>query len=108
MIAESIAFLVAQGKRVIYDAEHFFDGCAPTPRYALRLRARGRRGGRRERHAVRHQRRVAAAPDRRRRCATVVGAPGVAVGIHCHNDAECGVANTLAAVARAPCSCRGR
>ena len=26
MIAESVAFLIAQGKRVIYDAEHFFDG----------------------------------------------------------------------------------
>ena len=26
MIAESVAFLVAQGKRVVYDAEHFFDG----------------------------------------------------------------------------------
>ena len=45
MIAESVAFLVAQGKRVIYDAEHFFDGyrddrdyalgaCAPRPRPA--------------------------------------------------------------------------
>src|SRR5262249_40240860 len=36
MIAESVAFLVAQGKRVIYDAEHFFDGYADDPAYALR------------------------------------------------------------------------
>src|SRR5690242_6736948 len=36
MIAESIAFLVAQGKRVIYDAEHFFDGFADDPAYAIR------------------------------------------------------------------------
>jgi hypothetical protein len=48
---------------------------------------------------VRHQRRLAAAPDRRggpRR------APGIAAGrswIHTHNDAECAVANTLAGVA---------
>ncbi len=28
MIADSVAFLVAQGKRVVYDAEHFFDGHA--------------------------------------------------------------------------------
>ena len=35
MISESIAFLVAQGKRVIYDAEHFFDGFADDPAYAL-------------------------------------------------------------------------
>src|SRR3954451_18887875 len=40
MIAESIAFLVAQGKRVVYDAEHFFDGYAADRDYALRcLRA---------------------------------------------------------------------
>jgi 2-isopropylmalate synthase len=31
MIAESVAFLRAQGKRVIYDAEHFFDGFADDP-----------------------------------------------------------------------------
>src|SRR3712207_6396840 len=36
MIAESVAFLVGQGKRVIYDAEHFFDGWRADPDYALR------------------------------------------------------------------------
>src|SRR3954449_13516412 len=35
MIAESVAFLVAQGKRVIYDAEHFFDGFRDDPAYAI-------------------------------------------------------------------------
>src|SRR5438270_1119519 len=35
MIAESVAFLVSEGKRVIYDAEHFFDGFADDPGYAL-------------------------------------------------------------------------
>jgi 2-isopropylmalate synthase len=59
MIAESVAFLVAAGKRVIYDAEHFFDG------YRDRVPARGAGRGRREPHDVRHQRRVAAARDRR-------------------------------------------
>src|SRR5450755_4776506 len=40
MIADSISFLVGEGKRVIYDAEHFFDGFADDPAYALRcLRA---------------------------------------------------------------------
>ena len=63
------------------------------------LRAGGRGGGRRVRHAVRHQRRArcpheieaATAAVRRR-------ARRRAVGIHCHNDAACGVANSLAAV----------
>ena len=44
MIAESIAFLRAAGKRVIYDAEHFFDGYRAEPEYALRVHPRGRRG----------------------------------------------------------------
>src|SRR3984885_10770842 len=35
MISESVAFLVGAGKRVIYDAEHFFDGFADDPAYAL-------------------------------------------------------------------------
>src|ERR1700736_1152297 len=40
MIAESVAFLAAHGKRVIYDAEHFFDGFFDDRAYALRcLRA---------------------------------------------------------------------
>ncbi len=45
MIADSVAFLVAEGKRVIYDAEHFFDGFADDPAYALRcLRAAAEAG----------------------------------------------------------------
>ena len=55
-----VAFLVAQGKRVIYDAEHFFDGYRDDPDYALELPARPPPRRRRERDAVRHQRRHAA------------------------------------------------
>ncbi len=45
MIADSIAFLVGAGKRVIYDAEHFFDGYADDPEYALAcLRAAAQAG----------------------------------------------------------------
>src|ERR1700759_1176574 len=35
MIQESVAFLVESGKRVVYDAGHFFDGFADDPAYAL-------------------------------------------------------------------------
>src|SRR3981081_986899 len=35
MISDSVGFLVAQGKRVLYDAEHFFDGYADDPAYAI-------------------------------------------------------------------------
>ena len=100
MIVDSVDFCRAHGKRVVYDAEHFFDGWRDDPGYALEC-LRAAVGGRgRERHPLRHQRRQPAAPGRRgdgggrrRRSAS-----GSQVGIHTHNDAECGVANSLAAV----------
>ena len=66
------------------------------------LRARGAadgvRGRRRGRRALRHQRRHAARLGRRRRRTTSSRRTGARVGIHCHNDTGCAVANTLAAV----------
>ena len=45
MISDSVAFLVAEGKRVVYDAEHFFDGFDDDPDYALQcLRAAAEAG----------------------------------------------------------------
>jgi 2-isopropylmalate synthase len=100
MISESVAFLVSQGKRVIYDAEHFFDGFADDPAYALRcitaaieagadtVTCCDTNGG-----TLPHD--IAAA------LGTVVAGldpSGVRIGIHCHDDAGCGVACTLAAV----------
>jgi 2-isopropylmalate synthase len=99
MIAESVAFLVGAGKRVVYDAEHFFDGWRADRDYALRcLRAAGEAGAETvtlcdtNGSSLPHQ--VAEATS------DALGALGgtVRVGIHCHNDAECGVANSLAAL----------
>jgi 2-isopropylmalate synthase len=99
MIADSVAFLVAQGKRVVYDAEHFFDGFADDPEYALAcLRAAAGAGAETvvccDTNGGALPGRVAAA------MADVVAAIGdsAQVGIHCHDDAGCGVANTLAGV----------
>jgi isopropylmalate/homocitrate/citramalate synthase len=36
LISETVKYLVDHGKEVIYDAEHFFDGYAANPEYALR------------------------------------------------------------------------
>ena len=67
MIAESVAFCRERGKRVVYDAEHFFDSYREDPGYALScLRGGDRRRGR-ERHPLRHQRGEPAEPGRRRR-----------------------------------------
>ena len=64
------------------------------------MRARRRRGRGRERHPLRHQRlqpAAASSPRRRRPWSPALG-DAVEVGIHTHNDAECAVANSLAAV----------
>ena len=66
MIADSIAFLRATGKRVIYDAEHFFDGYRAEPAYALRCIRAAAEAGAETVVAVRHQRLLAALADRRR------------------------------------------
>ncbi len=100
MIEDSVAFLVAAGKRVIYDAEHFFDGYAEHPGYALRcLRAAAQAGAQTvvccDTNGGTLPQLIAST------MAAVVqalSAEQVTVGIHCHDDAGCGVANTLAAV----------
>ena len=98
MIADSVAYLKGQGVRVVFDAEHFFDGYKANADYAM------------ECVKAAH----AAGADSIDLCETNGGAlpfevehvtrevakalPGQAIGIHCHNDAGCGIASTLAAV----------
>jgi len=100
MIAESVAFLVECGKRVIYDAEHFFDGCFDDRDYALRCLAAAAEAG--AETVVCCDTNGGTLPDRiNAAMGDVVAAfagSGVRVGIHCHDDAGCGVAGTLAAV----------
>jgi 2-isopropylmalate synthase len=100
MISESVAFLVGEGKRVVYDAEHFFDGFADDPAYALRcLRAAAEAGAE---TVTCCDTNGGTLPDGiARAMADVVAAMapiGARVGIHCHDDAGCGVANSLVAV----------
>jgi 2-isopropylmalate synthase len=99
MIAESVAFLVAAGKRVVYDAEHFFDGFRDDSPYAIEcLRAALQAGAENltlcdtNGASLPHQ--IAEAVRAVRRAL-----PEAALGIHTHNDVECAVANSLAAVA---------
>ena len=107
MIAESIAFLCAAGKRVIYDAEHYFDGYRAEPEYALAcIRAAAEAGAETvtlcDTNGSSLPSQVAVATS------AAIGALGdaVPVGIHCHNDAECAVANSLAAVEGRRCRAR--
>ena len=100
MISDSIAFLVGAGKRVVYDAEHFFDGFADDREYALAcLRAAAQAGAE---TVTCCDTNGGTLPDGIATAMAAVvaelAATGVRVGIHCHDDAGCGVANTLAAV----------
>jgi 2-isopropylmalate synthase len=101
MIFESVAFLRERGKRVIYDAEHFFDAFGDDPEYALRcLRAAVEAGAENvtlcDTNGSSLPSPVAAATQR------VVEELGdqVQVGIHTHDDSGCAVANSLVAVER--------
>lgn len=109
MISDSISFLKGCGREVVFDAEHFFDGYKANPEYALACACAA----------------AAAGADSIDLCETnggslpfevekitsaVVEALGgytVRVGIHCHNDSGCAVANTLAAVQAGACQVQG-
>jgi 2-isopropylmalate synthase len=99
MIADSVGFLRGEGKRVVYDAEHFFDGFRHDPGYALRcLRAAADAGAETvalcDTNGATLPPDVAAATARAR--AEVPD--GVRIGIHTHDDSGCGVANAVVAV----------
>ena len=98
MIAESVAFLRDAGKRVLLDAEHFFDGFALDAGYALDcLRAAAEAGA--ERLVLCDTNGGCLPPQIRTAFAVVTEAlPGTPLGIHTHDDTGCGVANSLAAV----------
>ncbi len=98
MIADSVAFLTGAGKRVLFDAEHFFDGFNLDPGYALDcLRAAAEAGA--ERLVLCDTNGGCLPPQIRTAFAVVTEAlPGALLGIHTHDDTGCGVANSLAAV----------
>src|SRR5271156_3390964 len=98
MIADSVAFLVGEGKRVLLDAEHFFDGFALDAGYALDcLRAAADAGA--ERIVLCDTNGGSLPPQISAAVAVVSQAlAGTPLGIHTHDDSGCGVANTLAAV----------
>jgi 2-isopropylmalate synthase len=97
MIADTVAYLVSQGKEVVFDAEHFFDGYKANPEYAIKT--------------------LQAAADAGASVLCLCDTNGGTfpselgeivkkvsqkfkqqIGIHCHNDCEMAVANSVAAV----------
>ena len=98
MIADTVGFLRQHGRRVVFDAEHFFDGYKDDAAFALKMLRTA----------------VDAGADLVALCDTNGGTlpfevfsivqdvcarlPGVAVGVHCHNDGGMGVADSLEGV----------
>jgi 2-isopropylmalate synthase len=99
LIEDSLAFLKAQGRRVIYDAEHFFDGYRADPAYSLATLEAAARGG--AETLVLCDTNGGSLPWQVGEIVDAVRAAiGHPLGIHCHNDSESAVANSLEAVRR--------
>ncbi|MFV0442249.1 MAG: citramalate synthase [Planctomycetaceae bacterium] len=97
MIRDSVGWLREQGKRVLYDAEHFFDGYAANPEYALKTVQAAAEAGAEiivccDTNGGSLPERIAATID------AVKPHLAAPVGIHCHNDCDVAVANSLRAV----------
>jgi len=97
LIADTVRFLKAHGREVVYDAEHFFDGYHANPSYALQTLEAAKNAG--ADVLCLCDTNGGAMPMRLAEVVAEVRArfDGV-LGIHTHNDAELAVANTLVAV----------
>ncbi len=98
MIADSVAYLKSRGRRVVFDAEHFFDGYKANPDYALACLKAAADAGADSLDLCETNGGALPFEVYDAVCAVVRALPGQAFGIHCHNDSGCAVANTLAAV----------
>ncbi len=98
MIAQSVAFLKGQGKRVIFDAEHFFDGYAEDSNYAIAVLSAAFMSG--ADTLTLCDTNGATSMDKifeiTKRVAVIFD--GAKIGIHTHNDTGMAVANTITAV----------
>jgi 2-isopropylmalate synthase len=98
MIKDSIKFLRQGGQRVFLDAEHFFDGYRANPAYALEVvRAAAEAGA--DVIALCDTNGGMLPDELSDVVAKVISDSSARIGIHCHNDTGCAIANSLAAVA---------
>ncbi|MFJ9694859.1 citramalate synthase [Kitasatospora sp. NPDC101183] len=98
MIGSTVRHLVQAGRRVFLDAEHYFDGYHVNREYALEVVRIAADAG--AETVVLCDTNGGSLPDEIKAVvADTLAATGVQLGIHCHDDTGCAVANSLAAVA---------
>lgn len=97
MISSTVAYLKSQGREVVYDAEHFFDGYESSRDFALRTLEAAKKNG--ADVLVLCDTNGGTLPGRLSEIvADVIGNFDGPIGIHTHNDSEVAVANAIAAV----------
>jgi 2-isopropylmalate synthase len=103
LVASSLRYAKAQGKEVLFDAEHFFDGMKEDSAYTLEVLKTAHATG--ADWLVLCETNGGALPHEVERAVKLVreALPEAKLGIHAHNDLDCAVANSLAAV-RAGCT----
>jgi 2-isopropylmalate synthase len=97
MVRDSIAVLRAEGRRVFFDAEHFFDGYRANPAFAMHVLEAAEEAGA-ERLVLCDTNGGALPFDVAAVVREVRARMSVPLGIHVHNDAGCAIANSLVAV----------
>ena len=98
MVADSVRFLKSRGRRVFFDAEHFFDGYRDNPEFSMQVLQGAAEAG--ADCLVLCDTNGGSLPDQvGATVRDVVSAVDCEVGVHLHNDTGCGVANALAGVA---------
>ena len=99
MVFDTVSYLNSRGKSVFFDAEHFFDGFKNNKEYALAVLKKAKDA--KAKRIVLADTNGGALPDEIRDIVREVRSylgKGVVLGIHCHNDSELAVANSIAAV----------
>ena len=97
LIGDSVAYLRGKGRRVFYDAEHFFDGYKTNPEYALATIRKAVESGA-ERVILCDTNGGTMPWEIREICNIVRQNCPVSLGIHAHNDCDMAVANSLVAI----------
>lgn len=106
MIADSVAYCRSQGREVLYDAEHFFDGYRNNPEYAVKTLKAAQEAG--ATVLILCDTNGGTLPeDLGAITKEVHGQLEAKIGIHCHNDSDVAVANSLAAVANGATQVQG-